>query len=163
MDVAGQPTGVVRLGEPLIDLRAAWRETSVISAIIVVVIVVAVLDRHPLAFAVAGVATIAAAIVAIAVTPAAARLTIDADGFELRTLLVLRRRIPWSAVGSIAVVEGWSGATVAIDLDGPAGEGTILGLAVDPTLGRRAFASTFGLEPAAFRDLLVARRDAAHP
>lgn len=106
MDVAGKPTGVVRLGEPLIDLRAAWRETSVISAITVVVIVVAVLDRHPLAFAVAGVATIAAAIVAIAVTSAAARLTIDADGFELRTLLVLRRRITWSAVGSIAVVEG---------------------------------------------------------
>ncbi len=153
----------MRLSEPLIDLRAARREAVVIVAITVVVVAVAVVDPAPFAIAVAVVAGVAATVVAVAALPSALRLTIDAEGFELRLLSVLRRRIPWSAVGGIEVEQGWSGPCVVVELRGPAGEGTIPGLPIDPTLGRRAFASSFGLEPEALRDLLLAGRDAVHP
>ena len=153
----------MRLEEPLIDLRAARRETVMIAVIGAVVVAVAVVDPSPFAIAVAVVAGVAAGAVAVAALPSALRLTIDGDGFELRLVSVYRRRIPWSAVGAIEIAEGWSGPCVAVELRGPGGEGTIPGLPVDPTLGRRAFASSFGLEPEALRDLLLAARAAAYP
>ena len=153
----------LRLRGPIVSARALAREYLIMAAIAAVTVAVAIEEGGVVAIGIAIVSVAFLAVVGLAATPASNRLIVDRDGLHLRLMLVFDRTIPWSAIGAIDVVEGWSGETVAIDVAGPAGEGIVLGLPIDPALRRRCFVSTYGHTPAVFRDLLIARRDAAHP
>lgn len=154
--------GIVRLNEPIVALREILREFLVILAIAGIAGGVAVESPGPTSIGIAVVAGAAFLIVLVAILPFSVRLRVDDEGLRVVAFLVFARSIPWSAIGTIEVAEGWSGETVAIDVHGPAGEGVVLGLPVDPTLGRRAFVTTFGLGAERFAELLRTRRDAVH-
>ncbi len=151
----------VTLSEAIIDPRDLVREYLVLTAIAAVAVWVAIDAPSAFSIAIAGVAVIFASAGALAAAPGSLRLTIGDDGLKLRAFFVFVRRIPWSAVGSIEVAEGWQGETVAVEVNGAPGERTILGLPVDPGLGSRAFVTCFGLTPLELRDLLRDRRDGA--
>ena len=151
----------VRLSEAIVDVRDMVREYLVLTAIAAVCAWVAIDAPSGVSIAIAGVAVTFAAVAGLAAAPGSMRLVVDDDGLTLRAFFVFVRRIPWSAVGSIEVAEGWRGETVAVEVNGPAGERTILGLPIDDGLGSRAFVTCFGLTPIELRDLLRDRRDGA--
>jgi hypothetical protein len=149
----------VTLSETIVDPRDMIREYLVLSAIAVVSAWVAIAAPSAFSIAVAVVAVTFVFAAGLAASPGSLRLRVDDDGLTIRAFFVFARRIPWSAVGSIEVAEGWQGETVAVEVTGAAGEGAILGLPVDPGLGSRAFVTGFGLTPIELRDLLRDRRD----
>jgi hypothetical protein len=151
----------VTLSEAVVDARDLMREFLVLTAIAAVCVWVAFDAPSAFSVAIAAVAVVFVSAGGLAAAPGSLRLTVSDDGLTLRAFFVFVRRIPWSAVGSIEVAEGWQGETVAVEVNGAAGEGTILGLPVDPGLGSRAFVTGFGLTPIQLRDLLRERRDGA--
>jgi hypothetical protein len=151
----------IRLSEAVVDPFELKREYLVLVAIAVVCVFIASQDPSIVSIGVAVVAGLFVGFAVVAALPGSLRLRVDDDGLDLRAFFLLRRRIPWSAIAAIDVAEGWQGETVAVEVTGDADAGTIIGLPVDPGLGRRAFATTFGLEPAALCALLGDRREAA--
>ncbi len=151
----------VRLCEAIVDLGRMVREFLVLAAIAAVTIWVAIDVPNIFSIAVAAVGVAFVSVAVAAATPGSACLTVDDAGLTIRIFYLFRRRIRWGDVGSIEVAEGWQGETVALDVGGEVGARTILGLPIDPGLGRRAFVTTFGLEPAALCALLRDRRAAA--
>ena len=155
------PAPPIRLRDEIVDPRQLIREYLVLVAIAAITVVVAVDAPGAFSIAIAGIAVLFVLFALLAAVPGSIALTIGDAGLEVAAFFVVIRRIPWSAIGAIEVAEGWQGETVAIEVGGDIGERTILGLPLDPTLGRRAFVTTFGLEPAELHARIVARRDAA--
>ena len=149
----------VTLSEAIVDARDLIREFLVLTAIAAVCVWLAIDAPSIVSVAIAAVAVTFVSAGVLAAAPGSLRLTISDDGLTIRAFFVFVRRIPWSAVGSIEVAEGWQGETVAVEVNGAAGERTIIGLPVDPDLGSRAFVTCFGLTPLDLRDLLRDRRD----
>lgn len=156
--VRGSP---VILNEAIVEVRDMIREYLVLGAVAAATVWVAIDAPSVFSIAVAAVAVAFVSLAGLAALPGSVRLVVDDAAMTLRVLAVFVRRIPWSDVGAIEVAEGWQGETVSVEVGGDIGTRTILGLPIDPTLGRRAFVGRFGLAPADLRDLLVARRDAA--
>ena len=150
----------IRLSEAIVEPRDMKREYLVLLAIAAISVAVAVDTPTGFSIAVAAIAAVFVGIAVLAALPGSIRLLVDDDGIELRTFFLLARRVPWSAIGAIEVAEGWQGETVALEVNGAPNERTILGLPIDPGLGRRAFVTTFGLEPADLCARLCDRRDA---
>ena len=150
----------IRLRDAIVDPRGLIREYLVIVAIAAITVAVAVDAPNAVSVGIALVAAAFALFALAAALPGSITLTLGDAGLEVVAFFVVARRIPWSAVGAIEVAEGWQGETVAIEVGGEAGERVILGLPLDPTLGRRAFVTTFGLTPADLRARIVDRRDA---
>ena len=155
------PAAPIRLTEAIVDPGDLKREYLVLVAIAAICVFVAVDTPGPFSIAIAVVACVFVAVAVLAALPGSIRLAIDDGGIELRAFFLLRRRIPWSAIVAIDVADGWQGETVALEVTGAANEATILGLPIDPGLGRRAFVTTFGLEASDLAALLRRRRDAA--
>ncbi|MDK9695982.1 MAG: PH domain-containing protein [Siculibacillus sp.] len=151
----------IRLRDAIVDPRDMVREYLVLTAVAAICVVVALGNPTFLSVGFAVVAVAFITVAGAAATPGSLRLTIDDTGLTIRTFFVFVRRIRWSDVGEIDVAEGWQGETVAVEVSGEAGEGTIFGLPIDPSLGRRAFVTTFGMAPSELRTLLRDRRGAA--
>jgi hypothetical protein len=151
----------VRLREAIVDPRRMVREYLVLAAVAAVCLWVAIDAPNVFSIAVAGVGFAFVSVTAVAATPGSTSLTVDDVGLTIGVFYLFRRRIPWADIGAIEVAEGWQGETVALEVGGEIGSRTIFGLPVDPGLGRRAFVTTFGLEPADLCALLRDRRAAA--
>ncbi len=102
-------------------------------------------------------------LVVLSVLPVANTLTLTSEGFRIRVMGVFTRFVPWSQVRSIETGEGWAASTLIVELAPEADGKFILGLPHDPTLGKRAFADSYGCDPEELATLMVRHRTTTHP
>ncbi len=121
--------------------------------------VLAAVERGPIPMAIGILLWVAAAVLLLAVTPFANSLTIDREGFRLRSRGVQTGFVPWRDVASLEAGDGWAEATVIVELVGDDGR-TIPGLPFDADLGHRSFTDHYGLDASELLTLLARWRTA---
>lgn len=121
--------------------------------------VLAAVERGPIAVSIGILLWVTAAVLLLAVAPFANSLTIDREGFRLRSHGLRTGFVPWRDVASLEAGDGWAEATVIVELlddDGRA----IPGLPFDADLGHRSFTDHYGLDASELVTLLARWRTA---
>lgn len=142
-DVRRVPMLGIALGIAVTALVLGWIERGLFSSLVVAACWIAVVA------------------VVLTVLPIANSLTLTPEGFRIRSFGVFTRFVPWTQVAAIEAGQGWSGATVMVELAPEADRGIILGLPRDPALGRRTLVDSYGYEAEALAALMESRRRAA--